>query len=230
MRYFGFAATSRLVRCALVLSVAVLLSNTAQAATVYGTSADLTGTRSVGSGLVVSNSDSDWANAQISWLIVNNGDGTYDYEYTMPGFHRPAISHFVLDITDGITVTSWTISNAKLNGTAIPASKVEIKPSTSIGGILGAVKFDVGGEGTLVYTFTSDRQPVWGDVHVKGGTQYLRNTGFGIQSNNPLDYIARPDGNGPVPSVSHAPAPAALWGGLGLLAGLGVYRRVGKQR
>jgi hypothetical protein len=167
------------------------------------------GSRSVGNGLVTTGA-SDWDNATITWDVVENGDGTNTITYTFAGFGildegggeaSQSISHVVIDLTDDAIDDPDAVIDAMIDGMPIPPSKVEIG---SFDGITGAVKFDQGTESdTVVYKFTTNRQIVYGDVFAKSGHVSLTNTGFGdTASEDPLDYIARPNGMVTVPEPS----------------------------
>lgn len=211
------------------LIFAVAFAQTCYALPVYGSSAQLTGYREVGSGLVGVGNYSQSA-VSIGWNIVNNGNGTYNYEYTLSGFdgiRGGGVSHFTLDISDNYD--DETIMNATLNGSPISVGKVELgdfrEPSNSpIFNIDGAVKFDLGSSnGPLVYAFTSDRAPVWHFAFIKAGAG---NFAYTAGLDNPLsdsifDFIATPNG-----SYDHeVPEPAtALLFGMSTL-GLGLMRR-----
>ncbi|MGL4512614.1 MAG: hypothetical protein ACRCT8_05940 [Lacipirellulaceae bacterium] len=176
----------------------------ADGALVYGEPAALAGLRVV-SAPGLATAEPDWLDATIAWSVSPNGDGTFDYEYTLTGFDRPAVSHVTLDLTDDAVRDPDAVTNPRLNGSPAP---VEIGNKD---GITGAVKFDEGADGTVVYTFTSNREPVWGDVFVKGGSSAeVTNTGFGNQTlMDPLHYVARPNGRG-IPEPASATALAGL--------------------
>jgi hypothetical protein len=78
------------------------------------------------------------------------------------------------------------------------------------------VKFDAGTDsGSAVYSFVSNRLPVWGDIYIKGGAgNWLANEGLGdLDGEDVMQYVARPNGA--------IPEPAMLWIvalGLGLLS------------
>lgn len=196
---------------AVLLAVGALYSP-AQAAPVYGTAAPHSGSRAVGNGLVTTGA-SDWDDATISWEVVENGDGTNTITYTFAGFGildndgeaSQSISHVTLDISDdaigfgGGFADPDAVTSVMIDG--VPLSLADIEAG-DFDGITGAVKFDEGTESdTLVYSFTTNRQIVYGDVFVKSGQVSLTNTGFGdTVSENPLDYIARPNGAVPEPS------------------------------
>ena len=211
----SFGSLLRLVFCALA-ACALAVSN-ASAVPVYGTSADLTGVRSIGSGLTGEGSYAN-SNFQIAWEITQNPDNTFDYSYTLSGFDNlmgGEVSHFTLDLSDDFDLL--TVTDAELNGNPINANDIEFgnfdEPSNNpVYNIVGAVKFDVGGADPLTFSFTSTRAPVWHYAFVKGGQGNAWTNGLDDPlSMNTIDFIATP--NSEIPE----PATAALLG-FGLLA------------
>ncbi len=183
---------------ALAALLVCLLAGSAGAASIYATPAPMTGSRTVADpGLTTA--EADWADATIDWAIDDNGDGTYTYTYTFTNFDKPGISHITLDLTDNAVDDPDAITAFEFNGS--PSGDLEIGDKD---GITGAVKFDIGADGDLVYSFISNRSPVFGDIHVKGGQSVLTNTGFGDHSSETRiadDFIARPDGVVPEPAT-----------------------------
>ena len=180
-----------------------------QAAPIYGTPAPMTGMRSVGNGLVTAASP-EWDNATISWLVVNNGNGTNTITYTFSSFgivdfdfpfdSNLAISHVTIDLTDDALGDPNVVTDARIDGVPLVGTEVELG---DIDGITGAVKLNRGSEfASVVYSFTTNRLIVFGDVFVKSDGESLTNSGFGDRiSEDPIDYIARPDGIVPEPST-----------------------------
>lgn len=182
---------------------------------VYDQPASFTGTRQVGSVGLATDRPS-WQDAVVSWEITDNGNNTFTYTYTFTGLNAPALSHFTLDLSDNAIEDEGVVVNATLNGS--PIQQIEFG---DIDEIDGAVKFDIGAEGTNIFSFVSNRMPVWGDFFVKGGggaqLSTLTNTGFNAHcSPNPDDFIARPD-------TVIIPEPATL--GAVVAAGLTLLRR-----
>src|SRR5687767_4446607 len=94
-----------------VATLAATLSLPSMAA-VYGTSVtpdDYTGTRS-GAGQLVTGGT--YTGIQISWEIELVGANSWTYKYTFDNFDTPAISHFILDLTDDcINLSSGTLAD-----------------------------------------------------------------------------------------------------------------------
>jgi hypothetical protein len=182
---------------------------------IYDQPATFTGTRYVGSVGLATDRPS-WQDAVLSWVITDNGNNTLTYTYTFTGLNSPALSHFTLDLSDNALEDEGVVMNPTLNGMPIEAYEFG-----DIDEIEGAVKFDTGAEGTNVFSFISNRMPVWGDFYVKGGggpqLSELTNTAFNAHcSTDPDDFIARPD-------TVVIPEPATL--GVVVAAGLTLLRR-----
>ena len=184
-----------------------VFAKSADATVVYDSSAagELTGSRSVADPGLTTTDPNDWGDAVISWVISDNGNGTFHYEYTFSGFNKPDISHVDIDISDdaiddNALFDPGAVTGATLNGNTIPLGNVEFG---DFKGITGAVKFDISDESatTLVYAFDSNRLPVYGHVFVKGNLERLENTGLSDPSSMViLDFIPRPNGVVPEPS------------------------------
>jgi len=186
-------------RILLAISAGLLLLAGTATAGIYGSPAPFSGLRSVQDPGLETN-DPDWYDVTVRWEIVDNLNGTCTYTYTMLNFSTPALSHLTLDVTDSAVDDPNSITDATLNG--VPVS-IELGTMDEI---TGAVKFDDGTESPVVFSFTSNRLPVYGDLFVKAGgigsgISTLRNTGFyDHASTEALDFIARPNGIVPVPA------------------------------
>ena len=210
-----------------VAAIGVLVAGEAvRAAAVYGDAATLTGSRdtTTGGGLT---HDGNWDDANsgeqgISWSITLSG-GTYTYSYTLTGFENPELSHLTLDLTDDALDEDQLADPDAVKNVSVSHNGYELdfKETTfsSDPGITGAVKFDglQSGSGAYTLSFESNRNPVWGQISAKGGSNtYVRNIAYGdMTDSNTQHYVARP--NGVVPE----PTSLSLLG----LGGLVMFRR-----
>lgn len=208
----------------------ITAGSTAHAASVYGQPTTLTGERSVGNGLEIIEATKpgavgDWSNGSVKWEITIDGLEVH-YKYIFKDFiGPPAISHIAIDLTDDAVNDPDAVTNVKVNGVDVDPSDLEFG---NVENIIGGVKIDEGDPETLdnkvIYTFTSNRLPVWGDISIEAGqeqapTHFLvQNTGFGDQTlSDTTEYVARPN--------SVIPTPSAAAAGLALLCGLMLRRR-----
>jgi hypothetical protein len=215
----------------------VALSSPAYAVSIYGDPADLTGIRTTDTTVEIATIGgltgfgAQWStDFGVQWDIVDNGNGTWDYTYTFLGFGDPNrdISNFVLDISDDCysLPDPNCVTDATFNGAPIDPGDIEFGDlMEGLSGVVGSVKFDLGSGNPSVYSFTSNRAPVWGHLAMKdgGGPETCAGPGgsnivcsnqlLGIgDEGTALNYVARPNGVIPVP--------AAVWlfgSALGLL-------------
>src|SRR5712692_9751099 len=108
-----------------------LLAGACHGSAVYDTSAlaELTGSRSVGSGITGSGIYAQ--NFNLSWMIVNTGTGLWNYSYTVSGFegHGAGLSHLVIDLSDDCIRPGD--ANCVTNASRMP---VELGPFSSSNG------------------------------------------------------------------------------------------------
>lgn len=182
-----------------------------------------------------------WPGFSISWYITYNLTSMlWTYEYTLLSTKKD-VSHFILELSEGTTQDD--LMNIFINdkqatiGNEIEGPNFWGKHPSTHGypaspDIYG-IKFDVGGN-PVKYSFTTANDPVWGNFYAKSGKNkgkwvYVYNSALeidGFNSENKLDFIARPDGGDAVPVI---PEPLSsilfLTGGAAL-----AFRRYLKER
>jgi hypothetical protein len=198
-------------RPVLLASLASLALSASALAVPYGTTADFTGTRTEGAGIVTGGDYvADGGKFEVSWVITSITGG-YRYEYTFDGYVSPAISHFILDLTDDCVTPGdpACVTNVVYNGDPLSYEINAFGPSPSNPGFPDAtsivgVKFDnTVGAPPFKVSFESNRAPVWGDFFVKGGSaSYAYNAGLTDHDSADVnDFIARPNGVVPEPGT-----------------------------
>jgi hypothetical protein len=209
----------------------------AEASVIYDSSAlgELSGSRAAGSGLTIGGGNA--TTASLGWSITSIVGG-YHYDYTFTTNSRQdSISHFILDLSDScVSGGSFTdakcVYNAMVNGAAVVPGTFSSSDQGNSNPLLPApitgVKFDAPNPNDLpyVFSFDSDRAPVYGDFYAKAGNPppngyAVFNSGEGNHASTLLsDFIARPD-----TTIVPAPEPASLaLLGAGLV-GLAAIRR-----
>ena len=212
-----------------------LVSQASFAVAVWGTDvtgSDLMSSRSTAPlGGLTANPGSEWATdgTSISWDI--SFDGAYwNYKYTIDTSESgKAVSNFILEFTQDKLCCKILNPNGGIEGPQLwTKSGNQDFPN---GSTIFGVKFDFGGnDDSSMYTFKTDRAPVWGTFFAKGG-----NNTDNFVYNNALDdpnyrtnmqftendFIARPNG------ITVIPVPAAVWlFGSALLGLIGFRRKV----
>jgi hypothetical protein len=184
-----------------------------------------TGTLTYPSGLDATDG-SPWADpaTTITYTVFENvGGETWHYKYELTAADDPAVSHFILEVSE-----NWTQANNDqnlLNLTGGPYKEIEVGdfgtegPSNpDIPEEIHGVKFNFDNGTHAVIEFDAPRRPVWGDFHAKGGQDYgLWNLGFTSPDTDPT--MPPPPQHDPVDNHllvpdSYIPEPASV----GLLA------------
>ena len=191
------------------------------ASTVYDTSASLTGTRGVDTfGGLVDGGGNGYDNLTLSWSIVPLANLTYEYIYTISGFTGPSLSKVILNLSANCMTgnpSPGCVLSAQVDGLPATAALGDwcyghpgCQGSSNVGlpNDIAGVKFSSLPSGAVTITFNSPRAPVWGDIYLGGGQQYLYNLGNPNHLDpNILDFIARPGAFGFEPPT---PEPATL--------------------
>ena len=206
-----------------------LLASEASATPVYGTAADLTGTRSIAGGGLIKGGGT-FTDASISWTITSNNNGSLHYSYSIDTNSQQGLSHFIFDLSDNcmsaagvfdtgcfsnFSMTGGTL-DATLWGTYTSANGDPGMPAGS--SILGLKISPLAGTGLADFTFAFDsvRVPVWADIYAKGGNggtgQHSNgfaffNAGLGLEltDGNTNHFVAMPDSVNCDPSLCGEP-------------------------
>lgn len=176
---------------------------------------------------------------EISWNIEYDTEAMlWNYEYTLSS-DRKDVSHFILELTDGITEDD--IRDISIIGTeGVMTNKIEgpgswgehpSNPGYPNEADMYGIKFDTG-DGTVTYSFVTGSDPVWGNFYAKSGKDngdwiYAYNNALaveGFESDNPIDFIVRPDG-GDSPPVVPEPVSAILFVSGGVVLAYGRYKK-----
>lgn len=172
----------------------------------------------------------------VSWFVAPNTGGTWDYRYTFTtdagGSLRPALSHAIFELSRNIEASEVYNFGGQFESSEIRTFGPQ--PSNpGIPGFIFGVKVNTSnpGSGVTTVSFTSTRQPQWGDFYAKGGNDsFAFNTDFGVAAANANDYTSpavdafgRPLFKILVPDTIPTP-------GTGLLAGLGVLAAARRRR
>jgi hypothetical protein len=162
----------------------------------------------LGNGLVTGEDNSG---QELGWITgtflrweVNNeaspGNWLYTYTFGSPD-ESPTLSHAILEVSSNPS-NKFTLDNIKSPQTVSPEGftrnfAIEVATYSANGsnpGLLGTVygmtwdfKLEKEDKDTLfIWSFLSDREPMWGDFYAMGGRNYAFNTGFGSDTDDPI--------------------------------------------
>lgn len=209
-----FVLLTHILKNALCTVILVTCAPTAFGALVYDTAvpnSEFSGFRTENSGGLLTGDRyaTDTLDFRIAWDITGTA-GNWDYKYTLSGFaggkkplNSPAISHFVLELSDACKMLATCVTSAGTNGTIdstevntyVPGGMGNSNPG--LANTIYGIKFNVSDSGSgLELTFHSTQAPVWGDFYLKGGSDsFVYNVGTTKRGTSMLtsEFIARPD-------------------------------------
>ena len=154
----------------------------------------------------------------ISWDITYDLDASrWHYEYNLSVAQKD-ISHFILELSDTAQYDDITNIFINNNPASVDGPQVWTKAGNqTIPNAFYGIKFDEGGS-TASYSFDTSLDPVWGNYYAKGGVDKgnlinAYNNALvlnSFESDNKLDFIARPNG-GNTPPVVPEPISSVLF-------------------
>ena len=192
----------------------------------------------------------DDAGFQVSWLITQSAAGQpWNYQYTFTGATTDVsgaanpllkgISHLILELSPGVLegdlsniMAGWDSMTYSTDASLVDVA-THLAGSSGNPGLLSdvyGVKYELPQDADpkqMTFAFTVNRAPILGNLYVKDGVDkgvntYVYNAGIAsapvdLYDFNNVNYIVRPD-----TSAVMVPLPASAWGGLGLIAAVGV--------
>ena len=168
----------------------------------------------------------------ISWDITYDLNALiWHYEYNL-SITKKDIGHFILELTD--TTQYDDITNIFINGNSATVEGPQVwtkAGNQTIPNAFYGIKFDKGGS-AVSYSFDTTLDPVWGNFYAKGGVDNgnlinAYNNALEVNSfdsENTLDFIARPNG-GNAPPVVPEPISATLFIAGGATLGFRRFRK-----
>ena len=155
-----------------------------------------------GTGFWITNIDEEeeWFPASLSWTVSENGDGTWDYTYNLD-VYRADVSHFIVEASPSFGIGNLSDPSFALDEikTHVGSPGQEVLPNPFLPEDIYGPKFEIGDPDaaeseytSITVSFTSDRDPIWGDFYAKcgktGGATGTQNTVWnqGLTIDDPL--------------------------------------------
>ena len=170
-----------------------------------------------------------WFAPKICWAVTKLPNSMWRYQYAV-SVYKFGISHVSLETSPSFTEAD--LSNLRGRFSNVEVGWLPLNPgSPNIPDSMYGIKFDNACGGTSIYIrFDSPREPVWGDIYIKGGQTEIWNAGFVNPDTDPLVparncsvgyHVLVPDTNGGV-----VPEPGGITVlGIGLPSLLACLRR-----
>ncbi|MHC4294432.1 MAG: hypothetical protein ACYSTL_02480 [Planctomycetota bacterium] len=147
------------------------------------------------------NAAGDWAetNTTIQWEVEEIQPWTWSYTYTLNVCGKD-ISHFIIEASDSLNEIGEPVCMTGLEdhsfGTYSAARAGKSNPY--IPASVYGIKFDLAADTEVItVSFTSDRDPIWGDFYAKGGgpknASVAFNAGLTADDSDPAPFIFGPD-------------------------------------
>ena len=178
----------------------LLLVSTQASAVPVSYTGTLTGSDITGTGVWVdkymlpAGEQSSWTAPSLTWIITQNADLTWHYDYTL-SVYKKDISHFTVEVSDK---PGYEFEKSNVLAASWPMDKIEVQDYDSdIGNSnpgmpsrFRGLKFDSTVGTTYHVWFDTDRRPVWGDFYAKDGKtngidNAIWNAGFGNPDTDP---------------------------------------------